>query len=134
MFTTELGKAVVGTDKEIVTADVVIVIVWRPVGRDGFGEFTPLELDGVRELLPGKDGAVMDLSLVQLGCGTTILGIGLALVEALAVTVVEGDVAYAGPAVLDYGCGMEFGHGFMVLVLEHKVIKMRWNTVKKLRT
>jgi hypothetical protein len=25
--------------------------------------------------------------------------------------VVEGDVAYAGPAVLDYGCWMEFGHG-----------------------
>ena len=52
----------------------------------------------------------MDLSLVQLGCGTTILGIGLALVETLAVTVVEGDISYAGPAVLDYGCGMEFGH------------------------
>jgi predicted RNA methylase len=45
-------------------------------------------------LLPGKDGAVMDLGLVKLGCGTTILGIGLALVEALAVTVVEGDITY----------------------------------------
>ena len=66
-----------------------------------------------------------DLSLIQLGCGTTILGIGLALVEALAVTVVEGDVAYAGPAVLDYGCGMEFGHGFMVLVLLYKGTKNR---------
>lgn len=75
----------------------------------------------MRQLLPGKDGTVMDLSLVQLGCGTTILGIGLALVEALAVTVIEGDVTYRGPAVLDYGCGMEFGHGFMVLVLQHKV-------------
>ena len=65
------------------------------------------------------------MSLIQLGCGTTILGIGLALVEALAVTVVEGDVAYAGPAVLDYGCGMEFGHGFMVLVLLYKGTKNR---------
>lgn len=69
----------------------------------------------MRQLLPGKDGTVMDLSLVQLGCGTTILGIGLALVETLAVTVVEGDISYAGSAVLDYGCGMEFGHGFMAL-------------------
>lgn len=66
----------------------------------------------------------MDLSLVQLGCGTTILGIGLALVEALAVTVVEGDISYAGPAVLDYGCGMEFGQGFMALELEYKEIDL----------
>ena len=63
------------------------------------------------------------MGLGKLGCGTTILGIGLALVEALAVTVVEGDVTYAGPAVLDYGCGMEFGHGFMVLVLLYKGTK-----------
>ena len=77
VFTAQLGEAVVGADEEIVTTDVVVVIVWRPMGRDGFGEFTPLELDGVRELLPGKDGAVMDLGLVQLGCGTTILSIGL---------------------------------------------------------
>jgi hypothetical protein len=93
---------------------------WRTVGRYGFGELTPLQLDCMRELLPGKDGTVMDLSLVQLSCGTSVLGIGLALIEALAVTVVEGDVAYAGPAVLDYGCGMEFGHSFMVLVLLYK--------------
>ena len=35
----------------------------------------------------------------------------------MAVTVVEGYVTYGGPAVLDYGCGMELGHGFMVLAL-----------------
>ena len=107
----------VGADKEVVAADVVVVIVWWTVGRYGLGQFTPLELDGVLQLLPGKYSAVMDLGFVQLGCGTTILGVGLALVEALAVTVVESDVTYAGPAVLDYGCGMELGHGFMVLVL-----------------
>ncbi len=90
---------------------------WRTVGRHGLGQFTPLELDGVLQLLPGKYGTVMDLGLVLLGCGTTILGIGLALIEALAVTVIEGDVTYAGPAVLDYGCGMELGHGFMVLIM-----------------
>ena len=89
---------------------MVVVIVWRTVGRYGFGELTPLQLDCMRELLPGKDGSVMNLGLVKLGSSTTILGIGLALVEALAVTVVEGYVSYAGPAVLDYGCGMEFGH------------------------
>ena len=117
VFTAQLGEAVIGADEEVVAADVVIVIIWRAVGRHGFGKLTPLQLDGVRELLPGKDGTVMDLGLVKLGCGTTILGIGFALVEALAVTVVEGDVTYAGPAVLDYGCGMEFGHGVYGIIV-----------------
>lgn len=94
VFTAQLGEAVVGADKKVVAADVVIVIVWRPMGRNGLGQLTPLELDSVLQLLPGKDGTVMDLGLVQLGCGTTILGIGLALVEALAVTLIEGDVTY----------------------------------------
>ena len=111
MFPAQLDEAVIGTDKEVIAADVVVVIVWRTVGRNGLGKLTPLQLDGVRELLPGKDGSVMNLGLVKLGCGTTILGVGFALVEALTVTMVEGDVTYAGPAVLDYGCGMEFGHG-----------------------
>ena len=100
---------------------MVVVFVWWPVRWHGLGQLSPLQLDSVRELLPGKDGSVMNFSLVKLGCGTTILGIGFALVEALAVTVIEGDVTYAGPAVLDDGCGMEFGHNFMVLVLQHKV-------------
>lgn len=111
MFTAKLGEAVVGADEEVVAADVVIVIVRRTMGRHGLGQLTPLQLDSMMQLLPGKDGAVMNLGLIQLGCGTTILGIGLALVEALAVTVVEGDVTDGGPTVLDYGCGMEFGHG-----------------------
>ena len=67
-------------------------------------------------MLPGKDGAVMDLGLVKLGWCAREDRLDFALVEALAIAVVEGDVTYAGPAVLDYGCGMEFGHGFMVLV------------------
>ena len=117
VYPTQLGEAVIGTYKEVVAADMVIVIIRWPVGRHGFGKLTPLQLDGVRELLPGKDGTVMDLGLIKLGCGTTILGIGLALVEALAVTVVEGYVSYAGPAVLDYGVGVELGHDFMVFVL-----------------
>lgn len=121
MFIAQLGEAMIGTDEEIVAADVVVLIVWRTVGRYGFGEFTPLELDGVRELLPGKDGAVMHLGLVKLGRCAREYRLDFALVEALAVTMVEGDVAYAGPAVLDDGCGMELGHNFMVLVLQHKV-------------
>ena len=94
VFPTQLGEAMIGTDEEIVTADVVIVIIRRTVGRYGLGQLSPLQLDGVLQLLPGKNGTMMNLRLVKLGCSTTILGIGLALVEALAVTVVEGDVTY----------------------------------------
>ena len=127
MFPTQLGEAVIGADEEVVAADMVVVIVWRAVGRHGFGQLSPLELDGVRQLLPGKDGTVMNMGLVQLGRGTSILGIRLALVEALAVTVVEGDISYAGPAVLDYGCGMEFGHGgVLFMVVDNKGTKYRW--------
>ncbi len=116
VFTAKLGVAVKGADKEIVAADVVIVIVWRTVGRHGLGQLTPLQLNRVLQLLPGKDGTVMNLGLVKLGGCAREDRLYFALVEALAVTVVEGDVTYAGPAVLDYGCGMEFGHGFMVLM------------------
>lgn len=49
------------------------------------------------------------------GCGTTILGIGFALVEALAVTVVKGDVTYRGPTVLDESIRYELGHGISTL-------------------
>ena len=37
VLTAELVEAVIGTYKEVVAADVVIVIVWRAVGRHGFG-------------------------------------------------------------------------------------------------
>lgn len=33
---TQLGEAVIGADKEVVATDMVVVIVWRTVGRDGF--------------------------------------------------------------------------------------------------
>ncbi|MBQ0095684.1 MAG: hypothetical protein KBT49_07880 [Bacteroidetes bacterium] len=94
VFTAQLGETVIGADEEVVAADVVIVIIRRPMGRYGLGQLSPLQLDGVLQLLPGKNGTMMNLRLVKLGCSTTILGIGLALVEALAVTVVEGDVTY----------------------------------------
>ena len=42
VFIAQLGKAMIGTDEEIVAADVVVVIVWRTVGRYGFGEITPM--------------------------------------------------------------------------------------------
>ena len=45
-------------------------------------------------MLPGKDGAVMDLGLVKLGWCSGKDGIDFALVETLAVAVEEGDVAY----------------------------------------
>jgi hypothetical protein len=115
VFTAELGETVIGADEEIVAADMVIVVIRRTMGRNGLGVVVPLQLDTVRQMLPGKYCAVMDLSLVKLGCSTTEHGVGLALVEAFAVTVEERDVANAGPAIF-YQCGgMELGHFFRVL-------------------
>ena len=34
---------------------------------------------------------------------------------------IEGDITYGGPAVLNNGCGMEFGHGFMVFIIDTKL-------------
>lgn len=51
-------------------------------------------------MLPGSDGSEVYLLLVELGWCTAECGTGLALVEALAVTVVEGDISYSG-------CGLD---------------------------
>ena len=48
----------------------------------------------MRLTLPGKDGTVMDLGLIKLGGCAGKDRTGLALVVAMAVLVVEGDVAY----------------------------------------
>lgn len=71
----------------------------------------------MRLSLPGKDCAVMDLSLIKLGWCSGKEGIDFTLVEALAVAVVEGNVPYRGPAVLDDGVGREFGHDIRSVIL-----------------
>lgn len=115
MFTAELGETVIGADKEIVAADVVIVVIRRTMGWNGTGVVVPLQLDGVRQMLPGNYCTVVYLSLVKLGRSTTEHGVGLALVVTLTITVEEGDVTDTGPAIF-YQCGgMEFGHFFRVL-------------------
>jgi hypothetical protein len=94
VFTAELGEAVIGTYEEVVTAYVVEVVIRGTMGRNGLGKLSPLQLDGVRQLLPGEDGAVVELSLVQLGGGALVVGVGLSLVVALAVAMEKGYVAY----------------------------------------
>ena len=94
MFTAELGEAVIGTDKEIVAADVMVIVKWWPMRRDGLSELPPLQLDGVLQLLPGKNGTVMNLSLVKLGWRAYKGCAGFAFPIALAVAVVEGYVSY----------------------------------------
>lgn len=48
MFIAQLGEAVIGADEEIIAADVVIVVIRWPMGRDGKGVVVPLQLDAVR--------------------------------------------------------------------------------------
>lgn len=133
MFTAELCETVIGADEEIVAADVVIIIIRRTMGWNGTGVVVPLQLDAVWQMLPGKYCAVMDLSLVKLGCSTTEHGVGFALVVALAVTVEEGNVTDAGPAIF-YQCGgMELRHSDMVLNFFSKVRKILRRTSECVR-
>ena len=133
MFIAQLCKAVIGADEEIVAADVVIVVIRRTMGWNETGVVVPLQLDSVWQMLPSKYGAVMYLSLVKLGCSTTEHGVGLALVVALTITVEEGDVTDAGPAIF-YQCGgMELGHNDMVLNFFSKVLKILRRTSECVR-
>ena len=67
VFIAQLGKTMIGTDKEVETANMMLLIIWRAMGRYGTGVVIPLELDGVRLMLPGLDGTKVDLLLVKLG-------------------------------------------------------------------
>lgn len=68
-------------------------------------------------MLPCSDGTKMNLLLVKLGPSTGESGIWLAFPEALAIAMVEGDITYGGPTVLNEYGGMESWHVFRVLLL-----------------
>ena len=70
---------------------------------------------------------MMHQLLVKLCPGTGESGIWLALPEALAIAMIEGDITYRGPTVLNEYSGLELGHGFMVLVFITKVVKNHFN-------
>ena len=67
MFIAQLGEAVIGTDKEVETTYMMLLIIWRAMGRYGTGVVIPQELDCMRLMLPGLDGAKVNLLLVKLG-------------------------------------------------------------------
>ena len=74
-------------------------------------------------MLPGTDGTKVNLLLVKLGWSATKDRTGLAFPVALAVTVVEGYVADAGPAVLDDGVRCKLGHSVYGVRVFTKVLK-----------
>lgn len=67
MFIAQLGEAVIGRDKEIESANMMLLIVRWTVGRYGAGVVIPLQLDCMRLMLPGLDGTKVNLLLVKLG-------------------------------------------------------------------
>ena len=79
-------------------------------------------------MLPGSDGAKVNFLLVELGSGSWESWIWLTLPETLAITVVEGDITYRGPTVLNEYGGLELRHGFMVFVLLYKVTEKTLST------
>ena len=67
VFIAQLGEAVIGRDKKVETTYMMLLIVWRAVGWYGTGVVIPLELDCMWLMLPGLDGAKVNLLLVKLG-------------------------------------------------------------------
>ena len=67
MFIAKLSEAMVSTDKEIESANMMLLIIRRAVGRYGTGVVIPLELDCMRLMLPGFDCTQVNLLLVKLG-------------------------------------------------------------------
>ena len=67
MFIAKLSEAMVSTDKEIESANMMLLIIWRAMGWYGTGVVIPLELYCMRLMLPGLDGAKVNLLLVKLG-------------------------------------------------------------------
>ena len=67
MFIAKLSEAMVSTDKEIESANMMLLIVRWTVGWYGTGVAIPQELDCMRLMLPGLDGTKVNLLLVKLG-------------------------------------------------------------------
>ena len=67
MFIAKLSEAMVSTDKEIESANMMLLIVRWTVGWYGTGVVIPQELDCMRLMLPGLDGTKVNLLLVKLG-------------------------------------------------------------------
>ena len=67
VFITQLGKTVIGRNEEIESANMMLLIVRWAVGWYGTGVVIPQELDCMRLMLPGLDGAKVNLLLVKLG-------------------------------------------------------------------
>lgn len=123
MFIAQLGEAVIGTDEEIEAADMVAFIIRRPMRWYRLGIVIPLQLDRVRQVLPGTDSTKVNLLLVKLGWSATEDRTGLVLPVALAITVIKGNITYGGPAVLDDGVRGKLGHGVHGVRVFTKVLK-----------
>ena len=67
VFIAQLGEAVICTDEEIESANMMLLIIWRAMGRYRTGVVIPLQLDCMRLMLPGLDGTKVNLLLVKLG-------------------------------------------------------------------
>ena len=100
VFVAQLGESVIGTDEEVVTADVGVRVVWEPFGWYLSGYGRPFQLFVVFEAFPCLDGSFVDCCIGELCRGSLKDCRGLCLPVAFSVTVVEGDVSHRSPAVL----------------------------------
>ena len=99
MFITKLRKSVVCAHEQIVSANVVLIVEWWPVGRYTQCKLPPLKLHVVVKALPGNYGSVMNLCILQLPGSTREVTLGLLSEVAFSVLMEECDVADRSPAI-----------------------------------
>ena len=101
MLVSELGKAVVSADKEVVAGDVMLLVERRPMARHGECQHIPLLLDDGGEFPPGSKSAKMNFLLLKLRSRSGKYGMCAILPEADSVLVEEGDFSHRRPAVAE---------------------------------
>ena len=99
VLVTQLCKPVVSRHKEIVAADMPLVVERRPVSHDRLGKFPPDHLCAVVKTLPGPDCSPVQIQAHKLLCSPRKLRIRLGPEEAHPITMVIGDVPNRGPTV-----------------------------------
>ena len=103
VFVTQLRESVIGTDEEVVAGYAAFTVERRTMADHGNGKTVPFGLCVVTETLPGIDGPMMYLELVELVWSTGKVRTGTLLPEAYSVTVEECDIACRRPAVGESG-------------------------------
>ena len=105
MLITELGESVICRYEQIVSADVVVLVEWRPVAVHGKRQHIPLFLNQTIQGTPGLQRTKMHRLGFHLGESTGEFRACTLLPIADTIAVVEGNIADRRPAIREANIG-----------------------------